>query len=274
MLLQKYAFEAQAIIDILAVMISSGISWSDINRMVKEERKANNQFASLIYAINFEKNTVSLMLDAVDEGDENSLQIADEYISNFDQVMRVDLDLSISAQLNIKKYFEIRKKSYSKELKTKDAASSAIKHAEKTAARDFEKLKQTQIRSVQRKIFWFEKFIWFITSENYLVIGGRNAQQNEALVKRYMDKTDLFMHSELHGAAVCIVKNPTGQPVPILSLNEAATFEMCHSPCWENKVTAQVYWVEANQVSKTPPTGMFISTGSFIIRGKRNFLQP
>jgi len=25
-------------------------------------------------------------------------------------------------------------------------------------------------------------------------------------------------------------------------------------------------------VSKTPPTGMFIGTGSFIIRGKRNFV--
>ena len=159
-------------------------------------------------------------------------------------------------------------------MKTKDAASVAIQQAEKTAARDFEKLKQTQIRSVQRKVFWFEKFIWFVTSENYLVIGGRNAQQNEALVKRYMDKNDLFMHSELHGAAVVIVKNPSGNPVPDLALNEAATFEMCHSPCWESKVTAQVYWVNANQVSKTPPTGMFIGTGSFIIRGKRNFLQP
>lgn len=84
LLLQKYAFEAQAIIDILSVMISSGIGWNDINRMVKEERKANNQFASLIYSINFEKNTVSLMLDAVDETDENGLQIEDEYIDNFD----------------------------------------------------------------------------------------------------------------------------------------------------------------------------------------------
>jgi len=127
---------------------------------------------------------------------------------------------------------------------------------------------------VQRKVFWFEKFIWFVTSENYLVIGGRNAQQNEALVKRYMDKTDLFMHSELHGAAVCIVKNPSGLPVPSISLYEAATFEMCHSPCWENKIMSQVYWVSAAQVSKTPPTGMFVSTGSFIIRGKRNFISP
>ena len=95
--------------------------------MVKEERKANNPFASLIYDISFEKNSVSLMLDAVDESDENGLQIDDEFVSNFDQVMRVDIDLSISAQLNIKKYFEIRKKSYQKEVKTKDAASVAIK---------------------------------------------------------------------------------------------------------------------------------------------------
>ena len=80
--------------------------------MVKEERKANNPFANLIYEINFEKNSVSLMLDAVDENDENGLQIDDEFVSNFDQVMRVDIDLGISAQLNIKKYFEIRKKSH------------------------------------------------------------------------------------------------------------------------------------------------------------------
>ncbi len=150
--------------------------------------------------------------------------------------MKVDVDMAITAQLNIRRYFEIRKKSYQKELKTKDAADVAIKQAEKTAARDFEKLKQTQIRKVARKVFWFEKFIWFVTSENYLVIGGRNAQQNEALVKRYMDKTDLFIHSELHGAAVCILKNPSGLPVPQLSLHEACSFEMCHSPCWENKV--------------------------------------
>ena len=89
-----------------------------------------------------------------------------------------------------------------------------------------------------------------------------------------MDKNDLFMHSELHGAAVCIIRNPSGLPVPSISLNEAANFEMCHSPAWEHKVTSQVYWVNANQVSKTPPTGMFIQTGSFIIRGKRNFISP
>ena len=144
--------------------------------MVKEERKANNPFASLIYKIDFDKNQVSLMLDAVDDDDPVGIQIDEQYLENFDQVAKVDIDLGISAQLNIKKYFEIKKKSHQKEIKTKGAADTAIELAKKTAERDFEKLKQNQIKTVQRKVFWFEKFIWFITSENYLVIGGRNAQ--------------------------------------------------------------------------------------------------
>jgi len=82
------------------------------------------------------------------------------------------------------------------------------------------------------------------------------------------------MHSEQHGAATVIIKNPAGGEVPHLSIHEAATFELCHSPAWDNNVLAQVYWVHASQVSKTPPTGMFIGTGSFIIRGKRNFVAP
>ena len=35
-----------------------------------------------------------------------------------------------------------------------------------------------------RKVFWFEKFFWFISSENYLVVAGRDMQQNEMIVKR------------------------------------------------------------------------------------------
>ena len=34
----------------------------------------------------------------------------------------------------------------------------------------------------------FEKFLWFISSENYLVIGGRDQQQNELVVKRHLEQ--------------------------------------------------------------------------------------
>jgi len=35
-----------------------------------------------------------------------------------------------------------------------------------------------------------------------------------------------------------------------------------------------VYWVTSEQVSKTAPTGLYIGTGSFMVRGKRNFITP
>lgn len=66
LLLQRHEFEAQAIIDIISVMKSSGIPWTDINRMIKEEQHSNNPLASLIYNIDFERNYVSLILQADD----------------------------------------------------------------------------------------------------------------------------------------------------------------------------------------------------------------
>lgn len=43
---------------------------------------------------------------------------------------------------------------------------------------------------------------------------------------------------------------------------------------WEAKVVTNAYWVWGDQVSKTAPTGEYLSTGSFMIRGKKNFLPP
>ena len=58
-----------------------------------------------------------------------------------------------------------------------------------------------------RKPHWFEKFCWFVTSENHLVLSGRDSQQNELLVKRYLRKDDLYVHADLHGAATTIIRN-------------------------------------------------------------------
>jgi len=53
----------------------------------------------------------------------------------------------------------------------------AIAAAEQTALKNLEKHKMNMMKEAQlsRKTFWFEKFHWFITSENYLVIGGKDA---------------------------------------------------------------------------------------------------
>merc|ERR1711971_1455931 len=125
-----------------------------------------------------------------------------------------------------------------------------------------------------RKVFWFEKFFWFISSENFLVIGGKDAQQNELLVKRYMKASDVYVHADLHGAATVIVKNPGPGPVPPKSLTEAGQFAVCFSAAWDSKVLTAAYWVKPEQVSKTAPSGEYLTVGSFMIRGKKNFLPP
>lgn len=112
--------------------------------MVKEEKKAGNPLADLIYKMNFEKNYVTLMLDACNEEDADSNEFSiDEKFTNFDPVVRVDVDLHISAQMNIRKYFEIKKKSYEKEVKTKTAADLAFKDAEANALKEIVKHRQT-----------------------------------------------------------------------------------------------------------------------------------
>ena len=92
-------------------MTNSGISWREIERQIKEERKANNPLASLIYKMQLDKNSLTLILDAIndDEEEEEMFKIEDRFLSNHDPVMVIDIDLNISAQLNIRKYFEIKK---------------------------------------------------------------------------------------------------------------------------------------------------------------------
>jgi predicted ribosome quality control (RQC) complex YloA/Tae2 family protein len=113
----------------------------------------------------------------------------------------------------------------------------------------------------------FEKFYWFISSDNYIVLGGRDQQQNDLLVKRHFRPGDLYVHADLHGATSVIIKNLTGNEVPPRTLQEAGLLACCHSAAWEAKVPAPAYWVKHDQVSKTAPTGEYITTGAFMIRG-------
>ena len=41
---------------------------------------------------------------------------------------------------------------------------------------------QTSEIARRRQKRWFEKFDWFVTSENYIVVAGRSGEQNELLV--------------------------------------------------------------------------------------------
>lgn len=60
------------------------------------------------------------------------------------------------------------------------------------------------------------------------MIGGRDQQQNELIVKRYLRAGDLYVHADLTGASSVVIKNPTGNPVPPKSLAEAGTMAIAY----------------------------------------------
>jgi len=128
---------------------------------------------------------------------------------------------------------------------------------------------------------WYEQFRWFHTGDDFLVIGGRNAEQNETIVKKYLDRGDLFFHAQAHGGPVTVLK-ATGPSesydddleVPDRSKREAARFAVSYSSVWKaNRYTGDAYMVDHDQVSKTPESGEYLEKGGFAVRGDRTYFE-
>ena len=125
----------------------------------------------------------------------------------------------------------------------------------------------------RRRQEWFEKFRWFFTSSGLLVLAGRDQRSNEILVRRYLEDKDLYVHADVHGAPSAVIKTG-GRDIDEGSIRQACAFALMHSKLWSSGTTAgDVYWVRADQVTKSPTSGEFIPTGAFVIRGKRNYYR-
>ncbi|KAF9990855.1 hypothetical protein BGZ75_008859 [Mortierella antarctica] len=267
--------------------IATGMDWKDLADLVEEEKKHGNPIALMIDALKLESNQVCVILSDPYDEEEDEEELDDEEDDQDDQeaedrhqprakaTVLVDLDIHLTAFANARKYYDVKKQSAIKQEKTLAHASKAFKSAEKKIRQQLQEVKITTSIQRARKPYWFEKFMWFITSENFLVIAGRDAAQNEMIVKRYMKKDDIYVHADIHGAATVLIKNPSDKdPVPPSSIYQAGIMSVCQSKAWDAKIVTSAYWVRADQVSKSAPTGEYLTTGSFMIRGKKNFLPP
>ncbi|WP_276301781.1 ribosome rescue protein RqcH [Halorussus lipolyticus] len=133
---------------------------------------------------------------------------------------------------------------------------------------------------VRKQEQWYERFRWFRTSDGFLVIGGRNADQNEELVQKYLEGNDLFFHTQAHGGPVTVLKtSDPSEPsrdvdVPDQSKREAAQFAVSYSSVWKDgRFAGDAYMVTPDQVSKTPESGEYLEKGGFAIRGDRNYFR-
>ena len=126
---------------------------------------------------------------------------------------------------------------------------------------------------------WYERYRWFITTDGLLVIGGRDASSNSALIRKHLTEHDIVFHAEVHGSPFFIIKNAaafaaTQEGTIESSLHQVAQATISFSRAWKDGLSsADAYWVMAEQVKKGAPTGQFLPKGSFVIEGKRNYVK-
>ncbi len=150
-----------------------------------------------------------------------------------------------------------------------------IKRLEEEIKKTEEELKNVEEtqeeKEFKRKKEWYEKFRFSYTREGKLIIAGRDAQQNDILVKKYMEDADLFFHADIQGGSATILKY--GINAKTQEKEEAAQIAACFSKAWrEGVATIDVYAAKKSQLSKNV-SGEYVKTGGFIVSGEREWFK-
>jgi predicted ribosome quality control (RQC) complex YloA/Tae2 family protein len=189
--------------------------------------------------------------------------------------MEIDFNLNKSVDENAGTYFDLSKKAKKK----LEGAKAALKDSKNKLSKlqkeedKFWKEEEKKQQKKERKLEWYEKFHWFISSEDFLCIGGKDATSNEIIVKKHTDKEDLVFHTDMAGSPFFVIKN--GQDASEITINETAQAVAVYSKAWKlGHATADVFYVKPEQVSKEAQSGEYMSKGSFMVRGKTNYLYP
>ncbi len=171
----------------------------------------------------------------------------------------VQLDLKKSAQENAAFYYEQSKKARRKVASLESLGKPAeIRPPESPEYPDRDMHKE-----------WFKKFKWFYSSDGILVVAGKNADQNEILLKNHAEPDEWCFHADVRGAAFTVIKSEGKEPSE-QAKKEAAEFAAANSKAWTRGMgSVHVFSVQRKSLSKTPPTGMHLEKGSFMVYGQR-----
>jgi len=185
--------------------------------------------------------------------------------------MEIEIDLRKSLNENASLYFEKSKKAR-KKLEGIEKTIPKLRKKVERRGEAFEGIERKEIRK-KRQREWYEKFHWFFTGNGELVIAGKDTKSNDVLVKKHMDKTDLYFHAEIHGAPHTVLKSENNSAHQN-SLEQAAGFAATFSSAWKQKMASvDVYSVLPEQVSKSAKSGESIGQGAFMIYGKRQWYR-
>lgn len=249
-LIYMHFANVQEVLDTVTKARTGGMQWEEIIAKIDEGQEQRIPSAQLVQRILPSQGQIIVRLNGND----------------------IILDIRLSAQDNASLAYEQAKKS---ESKVEGARKQIIKTREKLENLEIvvsePETKRVPLKT--RKKRWYEKFRWFISSEGFLVLGGRDVKSNETLAKRYMQANDVFLHASLHGAPYTVVRVPD-EPPGDRTLEEAAQFAVTFSSAWQDKLSnGDAYWVNPEQVSFSPPSGEYLPTGAVMIYGSKNYIR-
>jgi predicted ribosome quality control (RQC) complex YloA/Tae2 family protein len=192
------------------------------------------------------------------------------------------LDIRLNVNKNAERYYDVGKQAREKSRGASAAYQETLVSLKKLEEDLAVSEKQAALEEAEKditgrtgKTFWFERNRWFISSEGSVVVAGHDASSNERVVKKYLKAGDRYVHADIHGAPSVVVRKleDSDEAIPESTLIEACQFAVVHSKAWNAEIgNISAYWVNADQVSRTPPSGEFLPKGAFIIRGKRNYV--
>ena len=287
-------------------LIDQKMDWKNIEKLIKVEQSRGNEIAKMIKSLNLIKNEITVSL--VDE--EHSLDIdsdsdkadsgwsSDDFDSDSDSetgtetkksliaakkhvnTIDVVIDITQSAFANSSRYFDIKKSAKQKQEKTAKSAVLAIKSSEQKILQDLKKIEKEAKQNVEfkqlRPKYWFEKFFWFISSEGYLCIAGRDDTQIDSIYYRFFDnETDLLVSNDLENALKVFVKNPyKNKDIPPTTFMQAGIFSLSSTRAWENKMVISPWYVQGKDISKRDFDGTILPSGLLNVSKEKNYLPP
>ncbi|MFP4174730.1 MAG: ribosome rescue protein RqcH, partial [Halobacteriales archaeon] len=239
----------------------AGASWDDVEETLEEARDSGVRSAEIVDSIDRNNDLVYVSLDGYE----------------------IPLNPRDGVEANASALYEEAKEVAEKREATREALEDAREELEtmreEREGDDEDGGDENKTPTLSpRGDDWYDRFRWFRTSDGFLVIGGRDADQNDEIYKKYTDPDDVFFHTEAPGGPVTVLKRSEpdepkqGVEVPETSRKEAAGFAGIYSSVWDSgQGAAEVYSVPASNISKTPESGEYIEKGSVVVRGDRTY---
>ncbi len=187
---------------------------------------------------------------------------------------RLELDLKKSVEENASSYYEKIKKLKKKVEGAQDALSDSYSKLKKLQQDKEEVLKELQKPKQEKpKQEWYEKFRWFISSEGFLLIGGRDATSNEIIIKKHTEKNDLVFHTDMIGSPFFVIKTEGKKPGKA-TIKEAADATVTFSRAFKLGIqTTPTFMARPEQLTKEAPTGEYVPKGGFVTKGKLEYID-